>query len=206
MSEGSPFPVDGVNESWRDVFRQRLFEQRIVVISGELDDQRANQAAVELMSLDASGDGSVHLQIDCGTGSIDAALTLMDVIELLGVPVHATGIGQIGGPGVGLLASAQYRSAMPSVRFHLFEPSASFDGHVRDVEHWVELRASQWGLFCERVARSIGRDESTVRADMDAGSYLSAEEALEYGLLHEIARPDAQIYRIGTRPMGFGRR
>jgi ATP-dependent Clp protease, protease subunit len=193
-------------EAWSDVVRQRLFDQRVVAISGDLDAARANQATVELMTLDAAGDGSVQLHLDCGSGSIDAALTLMDVIELLGVPVHALGIGQVGGPAIGLLALAEHRSAMPSVRFHLYEPGVSFNGHAREVEQWVALRAEQTNLFCQRIADAIGVDPEALRADMDAGRFLSAEEALGYGLIDEIARPDARIYRLGTRPMGFGRR
>ena len=80
---------------------QRLFAQRVVVLTGPLDDMSATRVSAELMTLDAEGDDAVTLRIDCADGSLALALTLMDVIELLGVPVHAfehgTGRGSRGG-------------------------------------------------------------------------------------------------------------
>ena len=107
---------------------ERLFEQRVVVLHGALDDTVANRVSAELMTLDAEGDGPVTLRIDSADGSVALALTLMDVIELLGVPVHALCMGQVGGPAVGVLSVCTHRASMPSTRFSLREPTTQMRG------------------------------------------------------------------------------
>ena len=143
-----------------------------MVLSGALDEQAAGEAAVELMTLDASGDEAVQLRLNCGDGSVDAALSLMDVIELLGVPVHVTCTGQVGGPAVGVLAVGDRRSASPSVRIRLFEPSATFAGAARELERWATLRQQQWEAFCERVAAAVGKPVEVVARRHRSGQVL----------------------------------
>ena len=95
LSSMPPFDIPGSNggefgpgnpRSWME---RQLFDRRIVLLSGRLDAEMANAVGVALMTLDATGDEPVHLQIDSSDGTIDAALSLMDVVDLLGVPVHA---------------------------------------------------------------------------------------------------------------------
>ena len=80
---------------WSKTLAERLFEQRVVGLHGALDDTVATRVSAELMTLDAEGDGPVTLRIDSAGGSVALALTVMDVIELLGVPVRAA----VPGPG-----------------------------------------------------------------------------------------------------------
>jgi ATP-dependent Clp protease protease subunit len=124
-----------VHESeWSQVLAQRLFEQRVVLLNGPLDETAATRVSAELMTLDAQGDEAVSLRIDCPDGSLARALTLMDVIELSGVPVRALCLGQVGGPAVGVLSVCHHRAAMPSTRFSLREPTTQFETRARDVE------------------------------------------------------------------------
>ena len=119
---------------WSQAMAQRLFEQRVVLLHGDLDDAVAIRVAAELMTLDAEGDTAVSLRIDCADGSMALALTLMDVIELLGVPVQALCMGQVGGPAIGVLSVCRHRASMPSTRFRLREPATHFEARAADVE------------------------------------------------------------------------
>ncbi len=201
LGDGSGDPP---RDEWPRSVRDRLFDQRVVFVSGTLDGPVSSQAAMELMTLDASGDEPIQLQIECSDGDVDSALCLMDVIELAGVPVRATALGLVGGPAVGVLAVAHHRAATLHSRLALFEPSASFSGPGRDVESWAEHRLVRWQLFCERVAVAVKREYESVAADFGAGRFLGAQEALDYGLLDEISRPDARLVSLRGRPMGFG--
>jgi ATP-dependent protease ClpP protease subunit len=127
---------------------------------------RASRVSAELMTLDAEGDTAISLRIDCGDGSLALALTLMDVIELLGVPVHALCMGQVGGPAVGVLSVCSHRSAMPSTRFSLREPTTEMQARARDVEQWAQLRADEWSRFTERLAAAAGRTAAAGRRDL----------------------------------------
>ena len=190
-------------ESIHDLLARRLFEQRVVQLRGPVDDSSAGRAATELMTLDADGDTAVNLRLDSADGSLGAALTLMDVIELLGVPVNALALGQVGGPAIGVLAACSRRSAMPSTRFQLNEPRTQMESHARNVAQWAELRADERRRFCERIATATGQSPDTVAEDVRRGRFFSAEEAVSYGLVDEICRPEAEIHQLPGTPMGF---
>src|SRR5215216_6134017 len=129
--------------SSEDWVRTRLFEQRTVVVRGELHHEVVGQAAAELMTLDAEGDDTVQLHVDAHGGTYDTAFALVDVIDLLGVPVVATCVGRAEGPAVAVLAVADRRLATPHARFRLTEPREHFQGRAGEVEGWVEAQAAQ---------------------------------------------------------------
>lgn len=191
-------------EQLSEVLAQRLMEQRVVLLHGPLDDGTVTRVSAELMTLDAEGDDPVTLRIDCGEASLAPALTLMDVIELMGVPVRALCLGQVGGGAVGVLAVCAHRAAMPSTRFSLSEPTTHMEAHVRNVAQWAELRAAERRRFCERVATTVRRSAEEVGSDLERGRFFGAPEAVEYGLLDEVCRPDAEIRPLrgssGTGP------
>jgi len=189
-----------------EVLAGRLLAQRVVLLNGPLDDLTVTRVAAELMTLDADGDDAVTLRVDCGEAALAPALTLMDVIELMGVPVRALCLGQVAGGAVGVVAVCAQRSAMPSTRFLLCEPATRFEAHVRNVAQWAELRAGERRRFCERLGAAVGRAPEAIEADLDRGRFLAAPEALAYGILDEVCRPDAAIRQLpgsGPAPMGF---
>ncbi len=191
------------DSDWSQTLAQRLFEQRVVLLNGTLDDSTATRISAELMTLDAEGDEAVTLRIDCADGSLALALTLMDVIELLGVPVRALCLGQVGGPAVGVLSVCHHRAAMPSTRFSLREPTTSFETRARDVEQWARLRAEERRQFIDRVATAIGRPSAAVIEAFERGVLMSAREALDFGLLDEISGPKGAIHQMPGPPIGF---
>jgi ATP-dependent Clp protease protease subunit len=193
----------GREGDWSDMLARRLYEQRVVLLRGPLDDMTATRVAAELMTLDAEGDEAISLRIDCGDGTLALALTLMDVIELSGVPVRALCMGQVGGPALGPLAVCQHRAAMPSTRFSLREPTTQLEASAREVSQWVELRADERRRFCGRLATAVGRPEADVAEDLAAGRFMGVDEALAYGLIDEVCRPDAAIHQLPSPPIGF---
>ncbi len=188
---------------WPKSLAERLFEQRVVVLHGALDDTVANRVSAELMTLDAQGDGPVTLRLDSADGSVALALTVMDVIELLGVPVHALCMGQVGGPAVGVLSVCTHRASMPSTRFSLREPTTHMEARAREVGQWAQLRADELRRFLERVAAAAGKPVDSVADLFTAGTFMSAPEALDFGLLDEISRPRGQIHQMPGPPIGF---
>jgi ATP-dependent Clp protease, protease subunit len=219
---GSPWdppPVPGTGRPWgsdsswssepsgpQTWLRQRLFDLRVVSLTGPLDDQVGNQVGVELMTLDALGDGPVHLQIDSDGGTLGAALALMDIIDVLGVPVRATGVGRVMGPAVGVLAVCSHRSMASHARLRIQQPPVELRGSVHELELSASAHAAQWQAFCSRLSEAAGRPLLQVLADADTAGYLSAQEAVVYGLADEVATPDAPTYRFPGRPLGFAPR
>src|SRR3984957_17933447 len=199
-SDGQP----GVGD-WELRVRETMLAKRIVTLRGTLDESLAGQVALELMSLDASGDDRVTLFVDSGAGTLDAAFTVIDVIDLLGVPVQATCIGRAEGPAAGVVAVADHRFAAPHARFRLCEPWSTANGRASDMQNFAEQQRLQLDRFVARIAEATGRPREHVEADIYEGRYLRADEALEYGLIDEIwapARRD-QDEDPDRAPLGF---
>jgi ATP-dependent Clp protease protease subunit len=197
---GRPLP-----DALPDVLARRLFDQRVVVLHGPLDDAALARVSAELMMLDAEGDEAVTVRVDCGQAALGPALTLMDVVDLLGVPVHVLCLGEVAEGAVGVAAVCARRTALPSTRFALREPATRVEAHVRNVAQWAELHAAERRRFCERVAAATGRETAAVEADLARGRFLSADEAVGYGLLDEVSRPEASVRRLpGAEPPPLG--
>lgn len=167
--------------------RQRLFDQRRLVLSGTLDDGSGNDLCMELMTLDALGDGPVELAIDCGSGSTSAALAVMDVIDLLGVPVRGWCLGQAMGPVVGVLAVCSHRTLAAHARIRLVEPKIDMSGDAQTLENSVTAHRQHWVQFCSRLSGATCQPVDRVLADTAKGRFLSVDEALSYGLADEVA-------------------
>jgi len=197
-----PTPADDRSPTVRD----RLFEQRVVFLWGPLDDMAASHLAAELMTLDATGDDPVHLQIDSPGGTLDAALCLIDVIDLLGVELTATCVGQAVGPAIGPLAVAHRRRATPHARFRLSEPVFEHSGAARDLDAWAGHHRTQLTSFCERLAPALHRAPDAIEHDLATGRFLDADQALEYGLIDDICGPGGRVYPMPSPGLGFNPR
>lgn len=194
----APEPAD-----WAASLRARLFDQRIVFLSGPLTEERAGHVAMELMTLDATGDARVQLHIESPRGELGAAMAVMDVVDTLGVPVTGFAMGSLDGPAVGVLAVCERRVAMPHVRFHLREPEAAFSGDAATIEQWLEHRRGQWRQFCRRVGTSLGWPPEEVESLWSRSPYLGADDAVAIGLVHEIAQRPPGV--TGVRRPGYSK-
>jgi ATP-dependent Clp protease protease subunit len=166
-----------------DWLAQRLLDQRVVALAGELDEDAANRAVAELGLLDATGDGPVDLRLSGVSADLDAALTLVDALDLMGAPVHATCLGTLTGPAVAILAVADSRVAGRHATLHLCRPRSAAGVPGRDLETLAAERARQLRRLQERMAAACRRSVDELAADMEAGRLLTAQEAQEYGLV-----------------------
>ena len=119
-----------------------------------------------------------------GVGAdLDTALTLVDALDLMGAPVHATCLGTLTGPAVALLAVADRRTAGRHATLHLCEPRVAARLGGREVEQLAAEHARQLRRLQERMAEACGRPADEIAADMRAGQLLTVDEARDYGLI-----------------------
>ena len=188
LSEPRPTPAGAASASAAlvvgggDWLAERLLEQRMVTLSGELDADAVNRAVSELALLDATGDEPVRLRLSGVGVDLEGALTLVDALDLVGVPVHATNLGTLSGPAVAVLAVADRRVTGAHAMVRLCEPRVPRGVPGYEVEAWAAEHARQLRQLQERLAAACGRPVDEVAADMCAGRLLDAQEARAYGL------------------------
>ncbi|MGA3353448.1 MAG: ATP-dependent Clp protease proteolytic subunit [Acidimicrobiales bacterium] len=183
--------------SW---LQERLFERRIVLCRGILDDSVAGRVAAELMTLDALGDAAVELQLDTQGASLEAAWTLIDVIDLLGAPVNIVCSGRVEGAAIGLLSAGARRTALPHARFRLTDPELEISGRASELAALLDHHFERLDRLHDRVAASTGRPTQEVAADFRDRKSLDAPEAVRYRLVDQIAG-DKELIRsiVDTR-------
>ena len=167
--------------------QEKLFERRIVLVTGRLDDHLAAEAAAAVMTLDALGAEPIDLHLDSPGGMLEAAFVLIDTLDRLHATLRIHCRGQVGGPAIGVAAAADHRSAAAHTRFRLFQPTAHFSGTPDQIAaHSRQQQELLWRLHA-RLAQRTGRPAEEVAEDMRRGRDLDATEALDYGLIDEIS-------------------
>ena len=185
----APPPAVPPVRAWPDVspwpgrVYERLFERRIVLAHGELDDEAATSLCAQLLTLDAERNEPIRLEVQGLTAGLGPALTVIGVLDVLRVPVHACAGGQISGPALGVLAAAPQRRAYPNAVFVLSEPQLGFEGSATSLSsHEEQVRGMMDALYL-RLAEVTGREVDEIRADARRGRYLTVDEAVGYGLI-----------------------
>ncbi|MHB1930609.1 MAG: ATP-dependent Clp protease proteolytic subunit, partial [Acidimicrobiales bacterium] len=168
---------------------EALLARRILQLRGPLDETVAGDLCSRLMFLDGSGDDAVTLYVDSPGGPIHAALTVVDTMELLGVPVDTICVGRSEGPAVAVVAAGRRRRAAAHARFRLSEPAVSADGRAAQLQAWAEHHAEQSARLACVLARTTGRPQEHVEADLAAGRWLDSAGAVAYGIVDEVWAP-----------------
>jgi len=166
-----------------DWLEARLLDRRVIWVRGTLDDLVATSAATKLMALDGSGDDPIQLHLNCGDGALSAALTLMDTISALGVPLEAVCAGRAEGPPLGVLAVAHRRLAASHSRLRLGAGEVAAHGSAADLTRELEQHQRQLERFIELVAQATRQPAERVEIDLGSGRYFEPEEAIEYRLI-----------------------
>jgi ATP-dependent Clp protease protease subunit len=172
-----------------DWLAERLIGQRVIALAGELDADTVNRVVAELALLDATGSEPVQLRLSGVSADLDATLPLLDALDLMTAPVHATCVGTLSGAAVVLLAVADHRTAGPHAIVQFTEPRGAHGIPVREVESRAAEHARQLRRLQERLAEACSRPVEEIAADMRVGRLLTATEAQEYGLVDEVSAP-----------------
>lgn len=172
MTSGAPFG---------DQVLSSLFARRVVFLQGELTSDKASETAAALLTLDALGDEHVELRLQAPTGSWEAAGVLIDVIDVLGVPVHTIALGVVGGGAVGVLAAGSRRSIAPHARLHLRHPDTSATGRPGDITRTIDAHRALQAEFQRLLAERTGRPELEIEEEWGRGGYLDAPSAIALG-------------------------
>jgi ATP-dependent Clp protease protease subunit len=185
-----PGQLPGAGPGLPGWLEERLFDQRIVMLRGQLSPEVATGVVAALLTLDSAGPEPVHLHVASPGGDLSAALSIIDVIDALSAPVHALVTSEAGGAVLAVLAAADQRAAYRHARFKLAEPrAAGVTGTADEVAAAAGQHLRELEEAVVRLAEVTGQSRSRVEDDLSSGRTLSAAEALEYGLIGEVISP-----------------
>jgi ATP-dependent Clp protease protease subunit len=190
-----PMPAPGPARVWIDRSEwpgrlyDRLLEQRIVMVTGVLDDEAATGLSAQLLTLDADGTQPIRLELQSLDAQLAAALSVMGVLDVIRAPISAYAGGRICGPALGVLSGASHRYAYPSALFVLCEPPIQLVGTVRTMATQKEQVRLMLDELFFRLAEVTGRDADQIRSDFEQQRLLGLDEAIDYSLVHARAGP-----------------
>jgi len=171
-----------------DIF-SRLLMDRIVFLGSSINDQVANIIVAQLLFLDADDpEREIYLYINSPGGSVYAGLAIFDTMNHLRAPVATYCVGMAASMGALLLASGKKgkRSALPNSRIMLHQPSSGYQGTAADIEIAAKEVLGTRERLNRILAEQTGQTLKKINADVDRDRWMSAEEAVAYGLVDQV--------------------
>jgi len=166
-----------------------LLKQRIIFVGTPITDQVANLAVAQLLYLASEdADKPISMYINCPGGMVYHGLAVYDTMQQVQPPVATYAIGVTASMGTMLLAAGTkgYRYALPHATIHMHPAGGSTQGYAPDVEiQYKELKRIE-DLLHELLALHTGQSVEQIAADFDRDRFMTAEEAVEYGLVDEV--------------------
>lgn len=167
----------------------RLLKDRIVMLSGPIDDAVANSVIAQLLFLDAQDpDKDIYLYINSPGGSVSAGLAIFDTMNFINADVQTIVIGMAASMGAFLLAAGEKgkRYALPNAEVMIHQPLGGAQGQATEIEiaakHILKTRDTLNKILAERTGQTL----KVIARDTDRDNYMSAEEAVKYGLVDAI--------------------
>ena len=194
MSAYSPVVIenDGRGERSYDIY-SRLLKDRIIFVSGEVEDGMANAIVAQLLFLDAQdNEKDIVMYINSPGGVITAGLAIYDTMRHIKSDVSTVCVGQAASMGAFLLAAGAKgkRFALENSRIMIHQPliSGGLKGQATDISiHANELLKIKDRL-AELLAKNTGKTKEQILRDTERDNYLSSEEAVNYGLIDSVFR------------------
>jgi ATP-dependent Clp protease protease subunit len=178
-----------------DVVEKALFDARVVMLTGEVNDLQARRVTERLFALSSQNAEPITFVISSPGGHVESGDMIHDVIKFINAPVRMLGTGWVASAGALIYAAAerQNRYCLPNTRFLLHEPRGGVGGMASD----VEIQAREILKMRERLnrifAEATGQPMDKIKRDVDRDYWMQAEEAKAYGLVGKIVRSAAEI-------------
>ena len=193
MSAQIPFVIDhnGQAERSYDIY-SRLLEDRIIFLRDAIDDDVANVVIAQILFLAAKDPSKdIRLYINSPGGIVTAGLAIYDTMRFVKCDVATICIGQAASMAAVLLAAGApgKRSALPNSRILLHQASGGAQGQASDVEIQAAELLRIRDLLVKILSDHTGKQKRTIQKDTDRDNFMSAKDAVEYGLIDRIIPP-----------------
>ena len=166
----------------------RLLKDRIIILTGEIDDNTANVVVAQLLYLDSINNNDISLYINSPGGSITAGMAIYDTMNFIKSDVSTICLGMAASMGAFLLSSGTKgkRYCLPNSEVMIHQPLGGASGQATEIkiaaEHILKIKEK----LNKILASNTNKDIKTIEIDTERDNYLSSEEALQYGLIDQI--------------------
>ncbi|NIZ47455.1 ATP-dependent Clp protease proteolytic subunit [Entomospira nematocerorum] len=176
-----------------------LLKIRSIIVSGQVDSELAEKIVKQLLVLDAQNQDPIMLYIDSPGGSIDSGFAIFDTVRILESPVYTIVMGLAASMGAMILLSTpkERRLGFANSRYLIHQPLI---GGIRGVATEIEIHAKEMLKYREKIniiiSEETGQPLEKVQKDTDRDFWLSADEALEYGLISRVIHSKKDIINL----------
>jgi len=176
------------NERSGGLVEQLSFKSRFVLVFGEIDDKLARITCERLIALAQESDAPIHMLISSPGGHVESGDAIHDMIRFVRAPVTTIGTGWVASAGTHIFLAAEkaQRVCLPNTRFMIHQPAGGAGGRASD----IAIQAKEIIKTRERIAKEVavqtGQKIEKVKIDMERDYWMSAEEAIEYGIVARI--------------------
>ena len=188
-----PMVIEQTNRGERsfDIY-SRLLKDRIVFLGGEIDDDTANLVVAQLLFLEMENpDSDISLYINSPGGSVTAGMAIFDTMNYIKPDVRTVCIGMAASMGAFLMMAGKKgkRLALPNSEIMIHQPLGGAQGQATDVAIRAEWLMKTKEKMTRMMSEMTGQDIERVKQDVERDYFMSAEEALKYGIIDEIYQP-----------------
>ena len=184
-----PVIVDKENSGERsyDIF-SRLLKDRIILLSGEIDDNLASVIVSELLYLDSINHDDISLYINSPGGSITAGMAIMDTMNFIKSDVSTICLGMAASMGAFLLSCGKIgkRCILPNAEVMIHQPLGGVNGQATEIKIVAERILKLRDKLNQILANNTGKDLETIKKDTERDYFLDSKEALTYGIVDKI--------------------
>lgn len=181
----------------QDALAEKFLKTRQIILSGEISQENAEKTIKQLLLLEADGDKPIYIYIDSPGGSIDDGFGIFDMIRFVNAPVYTVGTGLIASMGALILLAApkERRLGLPNSHYLIHQPliGGAYRGVATDLEIQAEEIAKSKAKIVEIIAVETGKSKEQVVQDTDRDFWLTADEAVAYGLISKVITRRADL-------------
>ncbi len=194
-ADDTPAPPSSATEPRTSYLEEKAFKTRTLLIFGTVTDVTAADVTRRLIALDAEGPEPIDIIVSSPGGHLESGDAIHDIVRFIAAPVNMIGTGWVGSAATHLYLAAprERRYCLPNTRFLIHQPSGGAGGQATD----IAVQAREIVKARERIARTIARETGksleVVLADIERDHWLSAEEAVTYGLVSRIIERKTQL-------------
>lgn len=188
-------PQTNTTEPRSTFLEEKAFRARTVLVFGTITDASATETVRRLLALDAESSEPIQMLVSSPGGHLESGDAIHDVVRFISAPVNMIGTGWVGSAATHLYLGAprERRLCLPQTRFLIHQPSGGAGGPATD----ISIQAQEIIKARERIARTIARETGqpleTVMSDIERDRWLSAEQAVNYGLVSRIIQRRTEV-------------